>query len=60
MATFLVHVDPVGSEPAGNRAMHVFDLERDLAEPLGQTGHGESQAGLGVEHPGDEQQQYED
>ena len=45
---------------ACNRAVHVFDLERDFAEALRQPRDGEAQAGLGVKHPAKEQQQDQD
>ena len=60
VGAFLIHIDPVGAESAGNRAVHVLDPERDLAQALGQARDGETQAGLGVDHPGEEQQQYQD
>src|SRR6185436_453697 len=45
-----------GAEAAGNRAAHVLDVQRHLAEFLGQVVDGELQPGLGVDDPAEERQ----
>jgi len=50
----MVYLDEAGPETAGDRALHVLDLQRDLAHLLGQSRHDEAQPCLGVNDPGEQ------
>ena len=59
VAALVIDIGEIGAKTAGNRPVNVLDAQRDLAHALGQARDGEAQAGLGVEHPGEERQEYE-
>jgi hypothetical protein len=59
VAALVVDVGHLGAETSGDRAVYVFNPERHLAHALGQARHREAQSGFGVDHPGEEAQEYD-